>query len=174
MSDDVDTNAISDLISIIMVPLQEVQDVFQQLLTECDVNTGVGAQLDVIGNLVGGRIRGQRKGLSDDVYRTNIRAMVSVNKSGATINELLAIARLVILDDTVDLEFDNHGSAAYTMILVGDVDLQLATTVAAFLQRATAAGVRASVQYGISPPAEWFRFDIGPGFDVGKLTDGIG
>ncbi len=170
MSDDVDTNVISDLIAILMAPLQEVEDVFQQLLTECSVTTAVGAQLDVVGALVGCR----RKGLGDDVYRTHIRATVSVNKSGGTINELLAIARLVLLDDTITLDFKNHGTAAYTLMLVGAVSTDIATAVATFVQRATSAGVRARVQYSTTPADQWFRFDSGPGFDVGHLTGGIG
>ncbi len=168
--DDVDTNVISDLLSILLVPFQEVESVFQQLLTECDVNTAVGAQLDVVGALVGCR----RRGLADDVYRRHIRATVSVNKSSGTIDQLIGIARLIVFDDSVDVDFQNVGTAAYNMILLGAVPTDTASSVATLSQRATSAGVRGIVQYGTGPTSGWFRFDSGPGFDVGHLTTGIG
>ncbi len=170
MSDDVDTNVISDLLSDLLVPFQEVEAVFQQLLTECDVNTGVGFQLDVVGASVGCR----RRGLTDDVYRRHIRATVSVNKSSGTIDQLIDIARLIVFDDSVDVDFQNTGNAAYVMRLIGAVPEDIGLSTATFVQRATSAGVRGRVQFGSVPDDEIFRFDIGPGFDVGHLTDGIG
>ena len=173
MSDDIDPqpeNALMALVRILVEPLQEVETVFQQLLTECGVLTAVGAQLDVVGKLVGAK----RQGLTDEVYRRHIRAQILANKSSGTINELLAIARLVVLDDLATFVFDNIGNATYRLLLELETTEELARIVAAFVQRGTSAGVRGIVQFGISPPAGWFRFDSGPGFDIGRLTGQIG
>lgn len=170
MSDDVDTNVISDLLSLLLVPFQEVEDMLQQLLTECDVNTAVGAQLDVVGVMVGCA----RRGLGDDVYRRHIRATVSVNKSSGTINQLISIAKLIFFDDAVDVDFQNLGTATYTMLILGAITTETANSVATFSQRATSAGIRGRIQYGIVPAGQLFRFDSGPGFDEGHMTESIG
>jgi hypothetical protein len=170
MADDQPTNNVIALLEELLAPLMEVQHAFQQLLTECSADTAVGAQLDVIGALVGVR----RNGLDDDTYRRYVVAQVSVNKSSGGINEVSAIARLILFDQTVDVVVDNRGQGTYVMLVLAATSPALAPVLAAFVQRATSAGVRAILQYGSSPPAEWFRFDSGPGFDVGHLTDAIG
>lgn len=173
MSDDFDSpedNPQTALLRVLLEPAVELEGVMQQLLTQCDVNTAVGAQLDIVGKLVGRR----RHGLDDDTYRRHIRAQITVNKSSGTINDILTVASLIIFDPAISLLFDNRGQGSFELFVGTAITEELAQTVAAFVQRATAGGVRAIVHFGISDEAQWFRFDSGPGFDQGHLTGQIG
>lgn len=173
MSDDFDPpedNPQTALLRVLLDPGAELEGVMQQLLTQCDVNNAVGAQLDVVGKLVGRR----RRGLDDDTYRRHIRAQITVNKSSGTINDVLSVARLIIFDSLISLILDNRGQGTYELFVAAAITEELAQTVAAFVQSATSGGVRAIVHFGVSDAAGWFRFDSGPGFDQGHLTDQIG
>jgi hypothetical protein len=71
--------------------IQEIEDVAFQLLNERNVTDAVGAQLDVIGNLVGE----QREGREDEPYRQAILLRISINRSDGTPPVILDILNLI-------------------------------------------------------------------------------
>jgi hypothetical protein len=56
---------------------QELEDATQSLLTTLDIDNSVGAQLDVIGRLIG-QVRG---GFDDATYRLFLKARIQANRS---------------------------------------------------------------------------------------------
>jgi hypothetical protein len=150
--------------------VQPIENTLQQVLTQRTLDTAIGAQLDVIGKIVG-QLRG---GLDDDTYRQYLRAAITANNSGGTVADLIRVLDLVLLDqDAVFVVMPQPVATVH--VLVDDVAIttELANTAFLFLARAAAAGVRVMLDYGTSPSAEWFRFDSGPGYDQGHFIGRI-
>jgi len=79
---------VQSLLLALVDPLQEVEDTAYQLLTEVwSLDLAVGAQLDIIGELVDEA----REGRPDDAYRASLRVRVLVNDSNGKTEELIHI-----------------------------------------------------------------------------------
>lgn len=133
---------IEALLSALVAPCQDLEDALYALLTERDVETAVGQQLDDLGLIVGEL----RQGRDDDTYRRFVRARISVNKSKGTALDVLSVASLV-LDFTFDeagFELEQHGIAAFVLTLTGQsISRELATLFAErFLRFTVQAGIR--------------------------------
>lgn len=164
MSDE--PNNIRKLITGLVTPVQVVEDALQALLTERAVNTAIGAQLDVLGRLVGQ----DRGGMVDDDYRRLIRARISVNRSKGTISDVLVVAELVVDDVGAYLRVDNQGNAAI-VLRIEDVitDWEVAELTIKMLRDTVSGGVRIVLEFWLSLEADMFRFDTYvPGGSTGK------
>lgn len=73
----------------VLLQLKEVETTFYQLLNERGIYTAIGAQLDILGKLVGE----ERGGRSDDLYRQAILGRISVNKASGTIDDVKNTAK---------------------------------------------------------------------------------
>lgn len=152
-------NNIAKLLRAWMTAFQELEDATQQVLALRTVDVATGAQLDVIGKLVGQ----PREGVSDDeLYRRRVRARILVNRSTGLISDVLAIADLIVYDDDARYVVDNQGAAAY-VLRVEDVATtdDVADLLVAFLRDATAAGVRPILEYSPSAPEDVMRWGTG-------------
>ncbi len=163
---------IAKLLETLVEPFASLETAFQQLLNERSIETAAGAQLDVIGILVGER---SRNGALDDTYRRRIKARISTNRSSGLIEEYITISKLVVSDDAVRfvLERQNH---ATIVVNVEDAAIthEIAAILIAFLKDATPGGARVILEYGTAEPlTTWFRFDTGPGFDQGILATSV-
>jgi len=162
---------IVQFLSVLTAPAQDLENVIQQFLSDRFVDTAEGAQLDIIGAIVG---QG-RNGMIDDDYRRYIRAKIAVNNSNGTFEDLLTIAFLVVYDADAVFLVRNVGTATVVMyvddIIVSDA---LGTILGTFLQKAVSAGVRIVTQWSNSLPAATFRLDSGPGLDQGHLSSTYG
>lgn len=132
--------------------VQEVEDATWQLLTERDLDTAVGAQLDMLGRLVGE----ERRGRTDDQYRPFVRARILINRSNGLPEEILTILR-VVLGAGVGLRLREDFPAAFTVI-VSELGTLTPDTLIRLLQQAKAAGVRVLLEYSAVPPEEAFTF----------------
>lgn len=96
--------------------VQELEDAFWQLLQEQTVDTAIGAQLDVLGRIVGER----RGGSSDADYRLRIRARIRTNLSTGTIDDIYAVFR-ALLGSTpgYSFGFTPHYPAGFTLVIKG-------------------------------------------------------
>lgn len=160
-------NKIEQLLSVLIAPAQAIEDTAQQMLTERYVDTAVGAQLDIIGRIVGQ----DRDGLVDDDYRRFIRARIAANDSDGTIEDLILISFLIVYDGNVTYTVDNQGVAGVMMRLTGAAVADVnADILIKFLDRAVSGGVRVVLEYSDQPPSTWFRWDVGPGWDAGVLV----
>lgn len=68
------------LLTSYLESIQEVEDIYEQLLTERGVDTAVGVQLDILGKIVGE----PRNSRTDDDYRPAILLRVAINTSDGT------------------------------------------------------------------------------------------
>lgn len=164
-------NNIEKLLSILIAPAQDIENTLQALKLERFVNTAVGAQLDVIGRIVGQ----DREGLADADYRRYIRARVATNNSEGRFEDLILIATLVIFDNLATYVVTNEGTATVRLVVDNVVVTDaVAAILFKFAQEAVSAGVRLVLEWYPSAEAGLFQFDAGPGFNQGHLAGGLG
>lgn len=139
-----------------LAPAPELEATMQAVLTERSVDTAVGAQLDVVGALVGR----PREGVTDDeIYRRYVRAQITANKSDGIIEDILTIARLVVDDEDATFVLRNEGTAAYTLAVEGvAITNEVAAVLMKLLLKATSGGVRPILEYSTAPPATVLRW----------------
>lgn len=158
-------------IRALLSPAPDLVIAMHQVLTLRSVDNALGAQLDVLGRIVGR----PRNGITDDeVYRRLVRAQISANKSDGTNADILTIARLVVADPDATFVLRNEGAAGFVLAVGGiALDEDIAAVLLELLLRATSGGVRLLLEYATSPPEDVFRFDSGPGFDVGHYATAV-
>lgn len=163
-------NNTEKLVATLATPFQSLENALRQLLLERSIDTAIGAQLDVIGRLVGQA----RNGLDDDTFRRYCRARITVNRATGVIEELITVTDLIVYDDDGQYEVIGQGTAT-VKVTINNLAITegLADILLLFLKNTVSAGVRLVVQYGISAPAGWFRLDSGPGLDQGKLVGAL-
>lgn len=163
-------NDFEKLLVALVSPAQDIENMFQQLLTQRGLQTAVGVQLDQLGALVGC----PRAGNADDAYRRYIGAQILTNQSSGQVNRLLLICRVVINDPNATLVAHRESTATY-IIRIGTDAVTYATAAAliGFLRAAKAAGVRLILIFSEYPAAETFTLDSGPGLDIGHLAGAL-
>lgn len=163
-------NNISLLLSAFGVSVQDLESALQQVLRQRTLENAIGAQLDAIGAIVGQ----PRDGLDDNTYRRYCRATVAAHRSNGTVEDIIRVANFVIFDPSA-IYIVAQESIATIDVRVQGIALTdvLAMVLLGFLRKSAAAGVRVMETYGTSPPETWFRFDVGPGLDVGHLVSRI-
>ena len=165
-----DDPAVVALLTVFAQRYQNLEVAFWDLLTQRGIYTAFGAQLDVIGRIVGFA----RGALSDATYQLYLAAQITANHSDGLGEDLIKIARLIVNNAAATIYVTNEG-AATTRVRVGGIALPdaTATVVATMLDEARAGGVRLLTQYAVSAPANVFAFDSGPGLDVGHLANAL-
>jgi hypothetical protein len=171
-----DHNNVTKLLAAWISGIQDVENTLQQLLTMRGVDDAIGAQLEVLGRIVGAG----REGHTDDVYRRRIRARIAANRSKGTIADVIRVANLVVYDDDATCVVKNQGAAAYVLEVDG-IAFAFADSLVllGLLADATSAGVRVIAESNASPPEDAFCFD-GRGFaafadpsDGGALSSAV-
>lgn len=150
-------NNIKLLLRGLVGPAQEIENALQQLLTLRGVDTAEGAQLDVLGRVVGQL----RNGMVDDDYRRLIRARISVNRSKGTIADVLTVADLVVDDALASLVVDNQGRAALVLRIEDQpVTAGVAALTIKMLKDTVAGGVRIILESSPQPIVNWLVMDV--------------
>jgi hypothetical protein len=164
---------IVDLLAILLAPFNELETAFNDLLLNRTIDLAVGDALAVIGRIVGQPAIGDAIG-DDDVYRKYIKARAAANRSDGTGEDLIAVCALVLDGTGANVRLYREGPATQ-IVEIDDVAITetVATVLLYFLQAACSAGARVLLRYALSPPASVFRFDSGPGYDVGHLAAGV-
>lgn len=159
---------VTALLSSLVGPCQALETALQDMLTKRGVDTAVGAQLDIVGKLVGQ----SRNGLDDETFRRYIRARISAHRSSGVVEDLIRITTLVLNDLGATLIVDQQGVAA-VVVRIEDttVDATVADAIISFLRIAGAAGVRVILESSTVVPAEAFAFDVLSGHEGDGFTD---
>jgi hypothetical protein len=148
--------------------VQSVEDALWQLLIERSLATAEGAQLDVLGAIVGE----PRQGRDDETYRLWISARTMVSRSSGTTTEILAIARKLIPADR-GIRLEEYYPAAMLVRVVGGVlTIDDGYQIARMLHLAKAAGVLFGMTWSVVDDAGTFAF--APVVDVPVLDSPIG
>ncbi len=154
-------------------PLQAIEDVAWQLYTERFIDTAIGAQLDLIGRIVGQ----PRLGYLDDDYRRLCRARIIVNRSNGNIPDLLTVVTAVVNDPAavIIVEPQYPGCIVFRINNVA-VTAAVADLVIALLRKAASGGVRVifeSTEHTEATTFSFFEDPTGVGFgDDGDASAG--
>lgn len=165
--------------ALIEGPIQQLENTWMALLTERRIDNAVGAQLDLLGKMVGQK----REGRDDDIYRRFIRARIATNNSDGLVEDEIKVTKLVLDDESVYVHVRPVGTATIAVTLEdGVIDYAIAEIVYEFAQAAAGAGVRVLVEYWPDVEANLFTFaafagqaQLGKGFgstQVGHTTEG--
>lgn len=153
-----DNNIKKFLKSVIGSGVQDVENAAQQVLNGFSVDDAVGAQLDILGSIVGQL----RNGMIDDDYRRTIRARIAVNRSKGTIADIIKVADLIVYDDNATLQVDNQGAAAVVLRVIDDsLPDATASILIRMLEDTKAGGVRIILEWSPLPVVDWLRLDAG-------------
>ena len=139
---------LASLLAAFTAQCDDLEAALQDLLLDRAIDTGVGAQLDDIGTIVGQ----PRDGLSDAEYRRRLRIRIAVNRSRGTVADILKVASLFVTDASATFVLTSGGVAAYTLYVGGIETGDFAEQLLTFLKSATAAGVRAILNYSVGDP----------------------
>jgi hypothetical protein len=132
---------------------QVIEDVLRDLILKRRLDTAIGAQLDVIGRIVGQ----PREGRSDDVYRIWISARIRLNKTSGTGEDILAIFSAVTQGSTA-LVLEEQFPAAF-VLRIGSASIVPPAELAAIARLAKAGGVQAQIVSATSEDVTSFACD---------------
>lgn len=158
------TGLLTGLLGVVQSLEEDVYD----LRTERLLSVATGAQLWQFARIVGE----PQGALSEAQWRNFIQARILVNLCEGTPDEIIKILRIVAAPLTAgtDVVYQLLPPASYELTIFTDAPMSaaLAVRVLDFMADVNPAGVGSQVVEadGASP----FRFDSGPGFDVGKLA----
>jgi hypothetical protein len=75
-----DKTRVLQFFSVFLEELQEIEECLEDIITQKDLNFAVGAQLDILGNIIGAA----RDGQTDEDYRQSIILQRAINSSKGT------------------------------------------------------------------------------------------
>jgi len=152
------------LVRALMEQVQDLEDALWDLLVNRAIDTADGAQLVVIGKIVG-----QPQGTFDqDTYRTWIKARVLVNRSSGTVDDMVAIVNAV-LPTGATMRVTEYYPAAFV--------IEVTSSVPDWFGQALAGIVRDAKALGVSPRVKWFNgvpFRFAPAAGAPEAGSGFG
>lgn len=153
---------IEGIAKAIAAEAQSVEDAAYQLLTEINLDVGVGAQLDLIGKL----LRVPRRLLTDDTYKVRLRVEILLNRSAGTIDDVLSVVRAAsaLVSDAV-YSLDRPSPATIEVSFEGTVTDAFLSELWGFLNRARGLGIALILVFG-----ETDAFTLGDDAD-GEIED---
>lgn len=157
------------LVGACATPAQDVEDAFFGILVQRWINSAAGAQLDVLGEIVGQA----RQGLPDDQYQLFIMARILVNKSSGGPEEIYSIFKLLI-PAGMTMVIKYFPPAAFTLTFGGvALDNVTAGIFASLFNDTIVAGVGGQIIWSINPPSGTFTLDgsAGQALDNGALAE---
>lgn len=145
---------------------QDIEDVIGQLLTDRQVDTATGENLNILGRIVGQ----PREGRTDADYRIWIKARIQINKSSGLTEEIYNVLKLITgFMDVGDFQIEELDYPASFFMTINpaleSLDPQIIYDV---IDEMRSACIAFSIFYHITDPV--FAFDVGPGFDQGHLA----
>ena len=122
--------------------LEELSVAREQVRVAFRLGDAFGAQLDILGKIVGAA----RQGFSDDAYEQLIRAYIRAQKSEGKPEDIYAVFR-ILLDSGDVMLLDEYYPMSFVLRLASDAGLNL-TVLQTLLKMAKGQTVRASLVYG--------------------------
>lgn len=99
------------LAEVIAPEMQQLEDMWFQLLNERSLDVGIGAQLDVVGNI----LNEPRLGKNDDEYRQALRLKIALNTSDGTNDDVRQAVTQLTQSTTVFID-DNYPASVDIII----------------------------------------------------------
>jgi hypothetical protein len=152
-----DRPKIEAMLTALVAEVQPLESALQQLYHERAIDTAIGAQLDVLGAIVGQ----PRGGLSDELYRRYIRTKISVNQSDSLVENVIRVMNLFVNDDAASYEVDEQYPAGIAARVHGRILTEAESDgLIRFLRDTVAAGVRILLEYLTALEADTFSTAI--------------
>lgn len=145
----------SALLNCITPQVQQIEDMLFSVRDGLQLANAVGAQLDVIGRIVGQA----REASNDAEYRLRIAARIRANLSTGSTESILSVFSLLLPPPDHTLKITPHYPAAFVLDLFGETDPALTPLYARFLADSKAAGVGGIGILTVVPDEETFIFD---------------
>ena len=146
-----------------LAQLQDVEDALFEIILERNLDSAVGVQLEVIGDIVQ-----QPRTTSDDArFRTAIRARIAINLSDATTEDLIKVASLLLVDGETFFVRDEP-PAQIRITVVDPLTSTDPDLLQQLLDEADAGGVRLLLSYTAEAETGGFVFSHETGAVVGK------
>lgn len=167
------STSVLDLTQALLSRLQTVDDVARQLQAGMALPDAAGAQLDILGALVGQPRMGGAypAGESDADYRQKIAAAILRNRSGGTVPDLIAVVKALLSDLSPTVIVTQAGTAAFalTVLVSAPLDAEQLAALSSFVQAAKAAGVGTTIYPSAAPTFAYAGFPDPPfsGYDNG-------
>jgi hypothetical protein len=132
-----DKPVVQGLLKSYLENVETVENLYEQLLDERSVFTAIGAQLDVIGTIVGEA----RDGKSDAAYRQAILDRIAINNADGTPEKIIQILK-TITGSTAAHVFEHYPANVHAFVSGSP-----SNSVAEALQDITPAGVSARLMF---------------------------
>lgn len=142
------------LLSAFLKQAQDLEDALWQLFTQRGLDTAIGAQLDVIGRIVG---EPRYSSPDDEEYRMRIKARIRVNLSSGTPEDIYAVF-YALLGAGTKMRIVPGYPAGFVLKIEQTVTAAQAALFSRFLSAARMAGVYALVEWFESPASGTFCF----------------
>jgi len=133
--------------------MQDLENHAHQLYGLLDIDAGQGAQLDLIGTIVGQ----SRMGHSDRIYKLLLKAKIGANVSHGTIEDVIGVWRLLAQANQVQVV--EVYPAQVDLYSDTPIDGAIAAFVRVLMQKVVAAGVRVDFLAIIYSSTNAFGFD---------------
>lgn len=153
--------------AMLAVQSQDLEEAAQTLLAIVDINTAEGAQLDLLGRVV----QQQRLGASDAIYRMYLKARILVNRSGGSPEHLYKVFNALL--GPLGYSVTPGGTKQFVLRIWSTVTTAQSQIAAVFLRDAKEAGAAGVLEFQPDDTADLFRFDVGPGFNVGVWAEAV-
>jgi len=155
------------ILSVVIKQVQDLENVSFELLTERYIDVAEGAQVDGFGAIVGEA----REGRGDAEYKIAIKARMQLNLGNGTPEDIIQLIRGIAGD--VRVRIYEFYPAAFMAEIVDPIDPLVVdpARILGIVQAGKPAGVWCIVGFGVIGS---FRFDAGPGFDIGKYGGALG
>lgn len=163
-----DKPTLEALVASFVEQIQQLEDVFFELLDFRSLETSFGEQLDGIGSIVGET----RQSRADDAYRLAISARIILNLANSTPEDIICLIRALVGDKEVEIK--ESFPAHFDAIVNDPIDVD-AFRVSTFVHSAKPAGVRGIFHW--HQTNQPFGFDGDPeasGFDDGTNQPNAG
>ncbi len=130
----------NDWLGVYIDQVQGLEDALWQLYTERGVDTAEGAQLDVLGVIVGQ----DRLGLEDEDYRTRIKVRIRLNRASGIADDIYDVFGLMLGNQIGAVDLQEVYPAGLIVQMNEYVDTS-ASVLAAILKEARGAGIDTSL-----------------------------
>lgn len=160
------SNNLEKLVESYVPEAQALDTAATELLALTTLDGAEGIQLDGLGQIIGIA----RQGLTDELYRSLLRAYIRINTSGGTIEQLNEIVRLATNTTEADAAFElSEGDPAEFQIKVTQtLDPDIGLIAAEAMYQGKPAGVHGVLIYHETTPIFAFDGAGGAQFDGGS------
>lgn len=161
-----DSPKLVELVSLFAAEIQDLEDLYNDLITERYLDNAAGVQLDLYGKIVGW----SRQGFVDDDYRKLLKVAILINQTDAQTDEITYIISELI---GTSIRYTQRGRAHYSLdwIVSTPTDPDWLRVMETIIDRITGAGISWETTEGTTQTDPVFQFDNpDAGYDVGGFA----